>query len=114
MTITQRPCVNRTEPQSRRVFVDLWAHETLLQKRRIIVEVPSDCTDDELNELEGRAFDDWANAEQIDSHYEIEEPDEFQVLETITVEPGVPDHLESDLVLNRDEIDGLVPQGDDL
>ncbi len=102
MTNTQQPCVDRTGRKSRRVFVDLWAHETLLQKRRIVVEVPSDCTDDEVNELEGSALDDWANDEQVDSLYETEGPDDFQVLESITVESGVPEHVESDLVLVRD------------
>lgn len=95
----------------RRVFADLWAHQTLLQRRRIVLEVPADCTDEELIELGGSALDDWANAEQIDSQYETEEPDEFQVLESITVEPGVPDHLDSDLMLVRDENHSLVLSG---
>jgi hypothetical protein len=81
MKLTQQPCVNGTVQVTRRVFVDLWAHETLLQKRRVVLEVPSDCTNEELKRIGGNALDDWANAEQVDSQYETEEPDEFQVLE---------------------------------
>ncbi len=111
MKLTQQPCLNGTVQVTRRVFVDLWAHETLLQKRRVVIEVPSDCTNEELKRIGGNALDDWANAEQVDSQYETEEPDEFQVLESITVESGVPDHLDSDLVFERDENHGLVLSG---
>lgn len=101
MKLTQQPCVNGTGQVTRRVFVDLWAHETLLQRRRIVLEVPADCTVEEIEHLGGITLDDWANAEGVDSWYETEEHEDFDVLGEISVEAGVPDHLDSDLMLVR-------------
>ncbi len=99
-----------TKEQTRRVFVDLWANETLLQRRRVVLEIPADCSDSELESVGGITLDDMANAQQVESWYETEEADDFDVLDGISVEVGVPEHIESDLVLVRCD-DELVFRG---
>ena len=47
---------------SKRVFVDLWALETFQKKRRLVVELPTDCKTDDLQELSGVTLDQWASA----------------------------------------------------
>lgn len=94
-------CVSHTDQKSQRVFVEIWALETLLQRRRLVLEVPSNCSVEEIERIGGIIFDDWANAEGVDSWYETEDHEDFEVLDQISVEAGVPDHLDSDLVLVR-------------
>lgn len=97
---------SQTAP-TRRVFVDLWANETLLQKRRIVVEVPSDCDDEEIKELGGDTLDGIAVGLRIDACWETEDAESFEVLEDISIEEGVPEHLEADLVFVRNQ-DGFL------
>ena len=93
----------------KRDFVDLWALETLQRKRRLVVEVPSKCDTDDLQEFSGVTLDQWAIAAGADPEWEYEDVDGIEVEEIVYVEDGVPEHLEPDLVLMRDENGRLVP-----
>lgn len=93
----------------KRVFIDLWALETLQKKRRLVVELPADHDTDDLQELSGVTLDQWANAADADLEWEHEAVEGIEVEETIHVVDGVPEHLEPDLVLMRDETGRLVP-----
>jgi hypothetical protein len=93
----------------KRVFMNLWALETLQRKRRLVVEVPAECNTDDLQELSGVTLDQWAIAASADPEWEYGDVDGFEVEEIIYVEDGVPDHLTSDLILIRDEAGRLVP-----
>lgn len=92
---------------TKRLFVDLWAHETLVQQKRMVIEVPADCGIDELSDLDGTTLDEWTG---MQCDWETEYSDAFEVLEEIDFEDGVPEHLETDLVLVRAENGDLVNQ----
>ncbi len=100
---------NTNQPEAtKRVFVDLWANETLVQKRRIVVEVPTDCDDKEIKEVGGLTLSEIADEQCVDAHWETDYPDDFDVQDCINIEDGVPEHLEADLVLVQSEDGNLV------
>ena len=99
---------DKSTPKEKKVFVDIWAHETVLQKRRIFVEVPFDCDKDEIRELTGNTIDCLAGQQLCDAPWETEDSESFEVLDEVSVVGGVPDNVEADLTLVRNESDELV------
>ena len=87
--------------------MDLWANESFLKRRRVVLEIPANCLDEELKQIGGETLDDLANVQQVDSWYETEDVDNFEVLDDISIEDEVAEHIESDLVFVRCE-NGLV------
>ena len=87
-TRSQETSITRPE-HARRVFVDVYAHETLLQRRRLVLDVPVDCTNEELAAIGGNALDQLANDKEVYVQYENEDQEEFFVLCSATISSSV-------------------------
>jgi hypothetical protein len=99
---------NSQTPAVKKVFVDLRAHEMVRQIRRIVVEVPFDCEDEEIRQLSGCTLDYLAVEQDCDAPWEVEDGDVYDVSDRVDVETGVPENVEADLVLVRNECGKLV------
>lgn len=93
----------KEQAETRRVYVDLWAYETMLQKRRLVVEIPMDCTESDLKTFNSKQLSAWADEQAVDKDFEYHDIFDLDVLNRITVEGEVPEDIESDLVVTRRE-----------
>jgi hypothetical protein len=91
----------------KKLCVDLLAHETLLQKRQIVVQVPSDCDPEEIKELTVDELDYLADQFQCDSYWETEDRYGVEPFD-VDVEVCKLDGAEADLTFARNERGELV------
>jgi hypothetical protein len=91
----------------KKLCVDLWAYETLLQKRQLVVDVPSDCESDEIKELTVDELDYLADQFQCDSYWETEDRYGVEPFD-VDVEVCKCDGVEADLTFARNERGELV------
>ena len=99
---------NDQTPALKKVFVDLWAHEKVLLKRRIVVEVPMDCDEEEVADTSGYTLDRLVNEQLCDASWEREGSEYFEVLDEVHVEGGVPKHIDADVTFVRHNSGNLV------
>ena len=85
--------------QAKRVMVDLFGHDMMLTRRRIVVEMPSDSDDESLKTIGGVELDGMADLNESDAGWETEECECSEVLDEITINGNVPEHLVADVVL---------------
>jgi len=96
--------------QTKRVMVDLFGHETLLKRRRIVVEMPAESDAEALKDIGGRELDEILTQQQMsDEGWETEESECFETLDGIYIaKDEVPERLEADIVLEFGRNDQLV------
>ena len=89
-------------------FVDLFALETIVKRKRIVIEAPSHLNEDELAELNGETLARLADEYGCDADWEFEEADGWEQLGEIHVSGPVPDYIQPDIVFRMNKVGDLI------
>ena len=89
---------------TKKVYVELFAHETIVQKCVLVVEVPADCDDSEIMAFSAVGLDSEAVQQGADPCWEeTGKTYGYEIQDDVKIESGVPDDEEAHVVLERDE-----------
>lgn len=94
--------------ETTRCFVDLWQRETVLRRKQIVIEAPTDVDMARLGRLDGEELARLANMSEWDADWEVEEVEPHEIDSDIDISSPVPDERTADIVFVRDEGGGLV------
>ena len=97
---------NQNEVKVKKVLVVLSTSELNRLRRRIVVQVPLDCDDREIKEPAGDSMDELADTLPA-GEWEVVDTDTSGDVD-VEVKGSVPDDVEADLMLVRNEDDELV------
>lgn len=101
-----------TKPSTRRVLVELTGEETITHVRRVLLEVPEDVEDSEVEELCGDSIEHWLAEAGSGSEWEFE--DSTGITTTGAVVEAEPDGTadSADISLVRNEDGRLMPDAE--
>lgn len=99
--------VASTEQTSTKHYVDLFAHETIVRWKRIIIEAPADWDPTRLRNLDGAELARLADEHDCDAYWEFYEPEDFEELSGVEVEPA-PDDSKPDIVFKVNKVGDLI------
>lgn len=94
--------------QTTKHFVDLWARETILRRRRIVIEAPAGWDASRLADLDGEELSRLADEYGCDADWEIEEAEDWENSSSIDVSGPVADDIEPDIVFNMSKFGELI------
>jgi len=94
--------------QTTKHFVDLWARETILRRRRIVIEAPAGWDASRLADLDGGELSRLADEYGCDADWEIEEAEDWEDSSSIDVSDPVPDDIEPDIVFKLNKVGDLI------
>lgn len=94
--------------ETTRCFVDLWQRESVLRRKQIVIEAPTDMAMARLSRLDGEELARLANVCEWDADWEVEEVEPHEVDRDIDISSPVPDERSADIVFVRDEGGDLV------
>lgn len=94
--------------QSTKHFVDLWQTETVLRRKQIVIEAPSDWDASRLAALDGEELSRLADEYNSDADWETEEVEDWEVKSRIDVSGPVPDNLSPDIIFTMNKVGDLI------
>lgn len=97
-----------TEQATTKHFVDLFAMETIVKRKRIVIEAPSHLNEDELADLNGETLARLADKYGCDADWEFEEVDGWEQLSEIHVSGPVLDDMQPDIVFRFNRAGDLI------
>lgn len=94
--------------QTTKHFVDLWARETILRRRRIVIEAPAGWDASRLADLDGGELSRLADEYGCDADWEIEEAEDWEDSSSIDVSGPVPEDITPDIVFKVNKVGDLI------
>ncbi|MBX3444357.1 MAG: hypothetical protein KF774_18290 [Planctomyces sp.] len=94
--------------QTTKHFVDLWARETILRRRRIVIEAPAGWDASRLADLDGEELSRLADEYGCDADWEIEETENWDTSNGIDVSGPVADDITPDIVFKMNKFGELI------
>ena len=95
--------------EKKKILVELFGTETSVSRKLIVVELPCDCSNEEIKELGGELLDELATESGGDAEWTFTcYEDDFEV--RTDVEIGMATELTPDVELRFDEAKGLVAE----
>jgi hypothetical protein len=99
--------MNVATEQTTKHYVDLWAKETTLWRRQIVIEAPSDWDMKRLSRLDGEQLARLADEYCSDSEWEIDDVEPHDV-ESIDISGPVEADLSPDIVFGQNKLGDLI------
>lgn len=94
--------------QTTKHFVDLWARETILRRRRIVIEAPAGWDASRLANLDGGELSRLADEYGCEADWEIEEAEDWEDSSSIDVAGPVADDITPDIVFKVNKVGDLI------
>jgi hypothetical protein len=102
-----RTMLTTTEQATTKHYVDLFARETVLRWKRIVIEAPADWDATRLKRLDGTELARLADENYCDAYWDFYEPEDFEELSEVELEPASNDS-KPDIVFRMNEAGDLI------
>jgi len=89
-------------------YVDLWARETILLRKQIVIEAPAAWDASRLANLDGEELAHLADVYGCDAGWETEEAEDWEDSSSIDISGPVPDDIKPDIVFRMNKVGDLI------
>lgn len=98
-----------TDPEmTTKHYVELWARETILLRKQIVIEAPAAWNASRLANLNGEELAYLADVYGCDADWETEEAEDWEDSSSIEVSGPVPDDIKPDIVFTMNKVGDLI------